>query len=156
MLARVRWRIIISIFLYLTRTYDCVLRRIIFDLVSEKYSKFVAGIITQIFQCSIVFTQGDETGVRSKLGSGLTQRPFSSDLFNIFMDTLIGTVKELLKVLQHNSGSSDCSLLFGLVNDVVIQPGSDVETAIALRAAEGWARRTSMKFHLVCAHQNMV
>lgn len=64
------------------------------------------------------------------------------------MNTLIGIKKEALTVLQRDDGISYCNLLLSLPDDVVLQTEIAVEVAIALRDAEGWARKTGIKFNL--------
>lgn len=100
----------------------------------------------------MVFThalQGDESGVRGVVDRGLTQGvPSSPELFNVLMDTLLDMVKSELAVAQvDGAGNEDCQVM-AFSDDVVIQVESDVEAAVAARAATRWERWEKLKFNL--------
>ena len=148
MLSRVRLKRVVSVFLDLTKAYDLVLREMIMRLVSERYSDTVVGMVATILQESIVFTQGDETGLRAALDRGVTQGgPSSPDLFNILMDTLIFIVNRALAVLKRKDCTPEWSPIMAFADDIVLQAESDVEVAIACRAAAGWAGMSGMNFN---------
>lgn len=109
----------------------------------------VAGMVTMILQPSVVWRQGDEDGLLAKLDRGLTQGGQTSpELLNLIMDTLIAVIKKSLEVLQRDDASSDGSPLLSFADNVVLQLKSDIEAAIALRAAKQWAKWAGMVFNM--------
>lgn len=103
MLARVRLRRVISIFLDLTKAYDYVLRHMTMELVGERYRREIAGKMAQLLQHSAVFTQGDDSGIMEDIDRGLTQGSPRSPPLRI--DTLIEMFKYALVVVQRDGGS---------------------------------------------------
>lgn len=92
---------IISSFLTLTKACDIVLRKLVMDLVEERYSKEVSGMVSSLIQPSSVYTKTDESGIRATLYRGFTQGgPRLPPLLNVIMDTPIFIAKDSLRILQ--------------------------------------------------------
>lgn len=110
-------------------------------------------MVAQILRRFTVFTQGYDTGFKATMGKVLTQG--GPELPRPFQD-LYGCVDRHRDEGLHSANArcrqfqlQPTACLRGRSRSPSgVYPEIDVETATALRAAKGWARRTGMKFNL--------